>query len=119
MFYRRGRGKQEGWSSRVILDLNTTRMGSVLGDLRFFGQDMTVNIFVERQDLAGYLESESERLIDGLWAKGFRVKARFMVLPSRAESVPQIHASRPEIAGEDLSVSPSSDAGVHRLDVKG
>ncbi len=118
MFYRKSQGKQDGWSSRVILDLNTTRMGPVLGDLRFFGQDMVVNMFVESQDLAAYLEREAESLIDGLWGKGFRVKTRFMVLPaSPARTAPRIHAERPEIAGE--SVEEDVPAGTHRLDVKG
>ncbi len=121
MFYRRSKGRGDGWSSRVILDLNTTRMGPVLGDLRFFNQDMIVNMFVERQDLADYLESEAENLIDGLWGKGFKVKTRFMVLPTPAQAAPRIHAERPEIAGESLEsgVSPRSEAGSHRLDVKG
>jgi hypothetical protein len=121
MFYRRSKGRQDGWSSRVILDLNTTRMGPVLGDLRFFGQDMTVNMFVEKQDLADYLEREAESLIDGLWSKGFRVKARFMVLPTPAQAAPRIHAERPEIAGENLDGEGGahSGAGGRRLDIKG
>lgn len=118
MFYRKSKGKGDSWSSRVILDLNTTRMGPVLGDLRFFGQDMVVNMFVEDQDLAGYLERESETLVDGLWAKGFRVKARFMVLPPR--TAPEIHAGRPEIAGEkENSGVESAVSSPHRLDVQG
>ncbi|MCC8165898.1 MAG: hypothetical protein LIQ31_07060 [Planctomycetes bacterium] len=81
MFYRRSKGKNDGWAQRVILDLNTTRLGPVLGDMRFFNKDMILNLFVERHDLATYLESASEQLIDGLWVKGLRVNARFMVFP--------------------------------------
>lgn len=124
MFYRRGKGKQEGWTSRVILDLNTTRMGPVLGDMRFFGQDMVINMFVEKQDTADYLERSAEDLIDGLWAKGFRVKTRFMVLPSPPPP-PELRADRPQIAGEP-EPQPERPAGssggttrIGRLDVKG
>ncbi len=126
MFYRRSKGKNDGWTQRVILDLNTTRLGPVLGDMRFFNTDMILNLFVERHELATYLESASEQLVDGLWVKGFRVKARFMVLPPP----PSITAERPVIQGETdaagdggdggaASSRTSSDTGTKRLDIKG
>ncbi|MCD8349456.1 MAG: hypothetical protein LUC93_02430 [Planctomycetaceae bacterium] len=114
MFYRRRKDKGEGWNNRVILDLNTTRMGPVLGDMRFFGQDMVLNMFVEHQETAKYLEASGNDLIAALAEKGFRVKARFMVLPLR--TAPEIRADRPVIAGEE-SAATSSDGG--RLDIKG
>lgn len=106
MFYRRSKKKGDGWSSRVILDLNTTRMGAVLGDMRFFGQDMILNMFVSEKETAEYLEGEAELLVDALWEKGFRVKSRFMVLPPVA--APEIRAERP--SGLDAD---------GRLDIKG
>ncbi|MCD7896533.1 MAG: hypothetical protein LUG50_07645 [Planctomycetaceae bacterium] len=126
MFYRRSKGKNDGWTQRVILDLNTTRLGPVLGDMRFFNKDMILNLFVERHDLATYLESASEQLIDGLWVKGFRVKARFMVPPPP----PPITAERPVIQGETdtsgggdkaggTSSRTGSDTSKKRLDIKG
>ncbi|MCD8141214.1 MAG: hypothetical protein LUE17_15865 [Planctomycetaceae bacterium] len=114
MFYRRRKDKGEGWNNRVILDLNTTRMGPVLGDMRFFGQDMVLNMFVEHQDTATYLEASGKELVAALADKGFRVKARFMVLPPR--TAPEIRAERPVITGEDNTV-PLTDGG--RLDIKG
>lgn len=114
MFYRRSKNKGDGWSSRVILDLNTTRMGPVLGDMRFFGQDMILNVFVNEKETADYLEGESEMLVDALWSKGFRVKTRFMVLPP--VSTPEIRAQRPE--GLDVDEPGLRDSEGH-LDIKG
>ncbi|MDR1612753.1 MAG: hypothetical protein LBT97_08205, partial [Planctomycetota bacterium] len=81
MFHRRGGAAKGGWSSRVILDLNTTALGPVLGDLRFFGKDLVVNLFVGKQETADFLARESGGLTDRLLGKGFRLKARFLVLP--------------------------------------
>ena len=100
MFYRKSRGKQGGWTSRVILDLNTTGLGPVLGDMRFFGQDMILNMFVDKQNTADFLAVSAEDLVAGLAERGFRVKPRFMVLPPPPPP-PEIHAERPELAGEE------------------
>jgi hypothetical protein len=99
MFYRRGKKKGDGWSSRVILDLNTTRLGPVLGDMRFFGQDMTLNMFVDKQDAADHLSASAAELVENLSAKGFRVKMKFMVLPPPPPP-PALDSVRPAIAGE-------------------
>lgn len=117
MFYRRSKNKGDGWSSRVILDLNTTRMGPVLGDMRFFGQDMILNMFVNEKETAEYLETEAEMLVEALLDKGFRVKTRFMVLPPVA--APEIRAERPAgLGGEDPDKATIRDTEGH-LDIKG
>ena len=124
MFYRRSNRKGDGWSSRVILDLNTTGMGPVLGDMRFFGQDMVLNMFVEKPETADFLGKSAAELGDALKEKGFRLKSRFMVLPP-PPSAPEIRAERPEIAGEDSTAKDDSVPGGvalkknGRLDVKG
>ncbi len=100
MFYRRGKKKGDGWSSRVILDLNTTRIGPILGDMRFFGQDMTLNLFVDRAEAADYLSASAGELEENLSAKGFRVKMKCMVLPPPPPA-PTLDAERPLIAGEE------------------
>lgn len=81
MFYRRSKSAKGGWSARVILDLNTTSMGPVLGDMRFFGQDMVLNLFVDKQETAEFLAGSAEDLTEALLGKGFRLKPKFMVLP--------------------------------------
>ena len=115
MFYRRSKGKADGWTSRVILDLNTTRMGPVLGDMRFFGQDMVLNMFVEDQGTAEYLAASEEYLADALWAKGFRLKSKFMVLPPPAPP-PSLDTERPAITNEHSPTPGSSRRG--RLDIE-
>lgn len=128
MFYRRSKKKGDSWTSRVILDLNTTKMGPVLGDMRFFGNDMIVNMFVETPETASYLEKSAEDLIAGLSDKGFRVKTRFMVMPPPPAPV-EIRAERPDIAGEEPAregaespAEKSSSGGTSvcgRLDIQG
>ena len=124
MFYRRSKGGRDGgWTSRVILDLNTTGMGPVLGDMRFFGSDMILNMFVEKRETADFLGGAADELADGLHAKGFRLKSRFMVLPP-PPAPPEIQAQRPEIAGAaDAGGTPPPVPGDTkrrgRLDVKG
>ncbi|MDR0362269.1 MAG: hypothetical protein LBJ46_06245 [Planctomycetota bacterium] len=92
MFYRKGGSAKGGWSSRVILDLNTTVLGQVLGDMRFFGKDMVLNMFVDNKGTADFLARAGGELADKLLGKGFRLKSRFFVLPPP----PEITADRPE-----------------------
>ncbi len=125
MFYRRSK-TAKGWSARVILDLNTTNMGPVLGDMRFFGQDMVLNLFVENSEIAGFLAEKTEELSEALQAKGFRLKPKFLVLPPPPPQ-PELVAEQPAIAGEtaetvNLASEPHLSPGRRRrgrLDVKG
>lgn len=120
MFYRKSKGKGEGWSSRVILDLNTTSMGSVLGDMRFFGQDMVLNMFVENKETAAFLAESGADLQEKLLGKGFCLKPRFMVLPPPPPK-PELQGSRPEIAGEsapEASAPAARRTKTGRLDTK-
>ncbi len=94
MFYRRSKSKADSWTSRVILDLNTTVLGPVLGDMRFFGSDMVLNMFVDDQKTADFLAQSGDELAEQLLGKGFRLKSRFMVLPPPPPP-PQLDAARP------------------------
>ena len=97
MFYRKGDSGKGGWSSRVILDLNTTNLGPVLGDMRFFGKDMTLNLFVEQLDAAAQLLQAAGGLAAALREKGFRLEAKFMVFPP--PSPPEPRSEGPETPG--------------------
>lgn len=103
MFYRKSKAQGDGWSARVILDLNTTGMGPVLGDMRFFGNDMTLTMFVGQQSAADFLSAAANELADDLLEKGFRLKSRFLVLPPPPQP-PSITAERPAVAGETDSI---------------
>jgi hypothetical protein len=123
MFYRRSQGKAGGWTSRVILDLNTTGLGPVLGDLRFFGKDLILNLFVDRGDTARYLEAAADDLLQALRDKGFRPRPRFLVLPP--PKPPEIRSENPLAAAPPTpaeTVAPLRPVGPRRrggLDVKG
>ncbi len=122
MFYRRTARKHEGWTSRVILDLNTTGMGPVLGDMRFFGQDMVLNMFVDKAETAAFLGESADALAEALIDKGFRLKSRFLVLPpppAIAAARPDIAPSEPESAPSDALPTRSATGRRGRLDVRG
>jgi hypothetical protein len=81
MFYRQRSQREGGWSARVILDLATTHMGPVLGDLRFFGHDLLLNLFASDSATVERLSSHQEELGQALRDKGFRLKPKFLLLP--------------------------------------
>jgi hypothetical protein len=81
MFYRKIRTDNKGWTSRIILDLTTTGFGPVLGDMRFFGKDMILNLFVGKSEMAEFLDESGGDLIQALLEKGFRLTPHFLVLP--------------------------------------
>ncbi len=101
MFYRRTKSAKGGWSARVILDLNTTSMGPVLGDMRFFGQDMVLNLFVDQKETAEFLAGSAEELTEALLGKGFRLKPKFMVLPP-----PELPAAQAQPAASERTAEP-------------
>ncbi len=82
LFYRR-RQQREGrrWSARVVLDLQTTRLGPVVGDLRFYKQDLSLSLFSANRELSDFLARDRKDLIGGLQDKGFHASARFLVIP--------------------------------------
>jgi hypothetical protein len=119
MFYRKTRTGSGGWTSRVILDLNTTGLGPVLGDMRFFGRDMVLNLFVGKSEMAEFLAESGGDLIRALLDKGFRLTPHFLVLPP-----PKIRDDHPEVRIPPPEEPPAIQPGPlprrrGRLDIRG
>ncbi len=105
VYYRRGGRKGPGrrWSARVVLDLQTTRMGPVVGDMRFFGREVALSLFAADRDTSDYLGSERGQLTAALREKGFMCTPRFRVIPEARDPLPRkgVFADRPVSGGED------------------
>ncbi|MDR1520789.1 MAG: flagellar hook-length control protein FliK, partial [Planctomycetota bacterium] len=107
------------WTSRIILDLDTTGLGAVLGDMRFLGNDMALNLFAEKAGAADFLAEAAEDLVQALSARGFRLKPRFLALPPPPP--PETGPARPDgrkapPPAEPLQALPRRRGG---LDVRG
>lgn len=123
MFYRKGgqASGKGGWSSRIILDLTTTAFGPVLGDARFFGRDMTLNMFVESDVAAAFLAKDEEELVESLLEKGFRLKPRFMSMPTskpEEDKPPVQETPAPQPPDSAAALDPRFPRKPKRLDTK-
>ena len=119
MFHRKTGTGGRGWTSRVILDLNTTSLGPVLGDMRFFGRDLILNLFVGKSEMAEFLAESGGDLIRTMLDKGFRVTPHFLVLPP-----PKSREGRPEVREPPPEEPPAIQSGPlsrrrGRLDIRG
>ncbi len=112
MFYRRAAGGPGGkrWSARVILDLQTTQLGPVVGDMRFFGHDLALTLYASDEETRAWLADNAEDLSAALREKGFNLTPRFSLI-ARNRSAPEPAPAKP---------SPSSGeaAGPTRLDLR-
>jgi hypothetical protein len=117
MFYRRAKGGGS-WTSRVILDLNPTGLGPVLGDLRFFGSALTLNLFVGDEGTAKFLAGAEKELVEALGKKGFGIRPRFLVLPP-AKPPPTPSPPPPPERPESGPPPPPPGRPPGRLDVRG
>jgi len=83
VYYRRGRGRGPGagpWSTRVVLDLHTTGLGAVRGDLRFLPSRLDAVLGTDGEETTALLGSEAEALRDALVDRGFRPRLQFRVV---------------------------------------
>jgi hypothetical protein len=119
VLYRRRRGPEGAWNRRVLLELATTNLGPVRGDLRFHPARLDVTIGSSREESAGHLESEADRLAAALREKGFQPRLRFPVLAlatGEAETG-DAPAAQPEAAAPEPPAEPPAGAGPH-LDIQ-
>ncbi|MCX7935895.1 MAG: flagellar hook-length control protein FliK, partial [Planctomycetota bacterium] len=69
------------WNARVVLDLQTTRLGPVAGDMLFRGREINLRLYAASPETADYLASGQEELTAALRQKGFNCLPRFAVIP--------------------------------------
>lgn len=111
MFYRKGGGrkKDRDWDQRVLLDLDLSRLGTVMGDLRFAGGVLSVRILAQDGDAATHLQEGADMLVDALREKGFPCQPTFGVLPTLPLEPPL-----PDTGAAPPSPSPSADPDGNR-----
>ena len=73
MFYNRSKGRKGDWQQRVILDLNMSVLGNIIGDIQFLDGMINVNLVSSERDTVAILEGEKDELSGGLENLGFEV----------------------------------------------
>lgn len=84
MYYRKAKkGTDKNWSQRIVLDLNMSMLGNIIGDLQFKEKQLNVTLLSDNADTVFYLQSEAERLEEGLNKAGFSCKPAFKMVETR------------------------------------
>ncbi len=84
MFYRKGGKEGKDWTQRVVLDLDMSGIGAVVGDLKFFKGQLAVSLLSPDAQTVHWLESGADELQAGLEAAGFPCTPAFRILPRKA-----------------------------------
>lgn len=112
MFYRKGGGrkKKQPWDQRVLLDLDLSALGTVLGDLRFAEGMLAVRILAQDADAVAHLQADAETLAAALHEKGFPCQPAFAVLPTLPVEPPPAANSTGSPTSEPSRSSSAADA---------
>ena len=103
MFYNRSKGGKGNWQQRVILDLNMSVLGNIIGDIQFYEGMINVSLVSSERTTVAILEAEKEELGSGLENLGFAASIGVRLLEPAKIKTPE----------ED-----SRAAGSHFLDVQ-
>lgn len=104
MFYNKSKGKKGNWQQRVLLDLNMSVLGNIIGDIQFHEGIINVSFISSNKDTVNILEKDKEDLLTGLESLGFQASVGVRLLEPKAEKA----------ASKEASLTPST----HLLDVK-
>lgn len=90
MFYRRpGRGGQKNWSQRVVLDLDFSALGSVVGDMRFTAdKKLSLVIGVRTKEALAAIAADQRELAAALAGVGFPCVPEFRLVTPPAAPAP-------------------------------
>ncbi len=102
LYWRRSQRQGVAWNARVVLDLQTTRLGPVVGDMLFMGREIRLRLYSATAEIADYLAANQQELTAALRQKGFACLARFAVIP-QAVAAPEDTAPRPQPAAASQS----------------
>jgi hypothetical protein len=121
-YRRRKRGNTEAHSHRVLLDLNTTRLGAVVGDLRFQPSQLDLAVRVEDEDARAHLHSGVGELEDGLKDQELKLEVRIEVDEITGPAVPAGEEEQAEDGARPRQVRNGDDrdegTGPPHLDVR-
>jgi len=111
MHYRRKGSGEEG-PSRVMIDLETTCLGPVAGDIRLRHGDLGVHLWARDAETASWMARRGGELTEALRGLGFRAWAGFAPFPPPpAQTDPA-----PGVAGPPVQIPPE---GAGLVDVRG
>ena len=85
VYWRRRSRLAASWNARVVLDLHTTRLGPVVGDMLFYGREIRLRLYAAEKEIADYLAASQGELAAALREKGFICTPRFAVIPQPGE----------------------------------
>ena len=71
MHYRRTRNRKGDWQQRVVLDLNMSVLGNIIGDIQFYERQLNINLISTDPDTVEILASDEKILLEGLNDIGF------------------------------------------------
>jgi len=86
--YRRNAGRSSDsrfWTARILLDLTTTNLGPVVGDMQFRQKNLDLRLFAPNEAATEWLAGERQTLIEALREKGFSCRPRFLLIPPSNE----------------------------------
>ncbi len=71
MHYNKSKGRKGEWQQRVILDLNMSALGNIIGDIQFYQGMININLISSQPDTVQILENDKTTLLLGLEGLGF------------------------------------------------
>ena len=104
MFYNKSKGKKGNWQQRVLLDLNMSVLGNIIGDIQFHEGIINVSFISSNKDTVNILEKDKEDLLTGLESLGFQASVGVRLLEPKAKKA----------ASKEAPLTPST----HLLDIK-
>ena len=104
MFYNKSKGKKGNWQQRVLLDLNMSVLGNIIGDIQFHEGIINVSFISSNKETVNILEKDKEDLLTGLESLGFQASVGVRLLKPKSERA----------ASKEAPLTPST----HLLDVK-
>ncbi len=104
MFYNKRRSSKGNWQQRVILDLNMSVLGNIIGDIQFYDNTINLNLITSNRDTVAILQSEQETLHGNLENLGFSSSIGIKLMEPKLEKEAQPEST------------PSS--GQHLLDIQ-
>ncbi len=85
MFYNKRRSSKGNWQQRVILDLNMSVLGNIIGDIQFYDNTINLSLISSSRDTVAILESEQETLHSNLESLGFNSSIGIKLMEPKLE----------------------------------
>ena len=85
MFYNKSKSKKGNWQQRVLLDLNMSVLGNIIGDIQFHEGIINVSFISSNKNVVSILEKDKDELLSGLEDLGFQASVGVRLLEPKTE----------------------------------